>query len=178
MRALVVYESMFGNTHIIAEAIAAGLRDQFQVDVVSVDDATPSLLASADLLVVGGPTHAHGMTSEASRKNAVGMAEKHPELPHLDPAATDGGLRDWFHQLPAGEGRRAVAFDTRFHAAEMLTGAASHGIARRLRKHGYVLVDEPMSFFVDKATHLVPGEAGRATAWGASLAAAVAAPAR
>ena len=58
----------------------------------------------------------------------------------------------------------------------MLTGRASKGIARRLEDHGYELVVKAESFFVDKHNHLLPGEAERATAWGASLVARV--PAR
>jgi hypothetical protein len=60
MRALVVYESMYGNTHAIACAIAAGLRATHEVTLVPVSAATPELPAEADLLIVGGPTHMHG----------------------------------------------------------------------------------------------------------------------
>ena len=62
MHTLVVYESMFGNTHKIADGIAAGLRPTGEVRVVPVHEATDELVAWADLVVVGGPTHIHGMT--------------------------------------------------------------------------------------------------------------------
>jgi flavodoxin len=59
MRALVVYESMYGNTHAVAVSIAAGLSTTHDVTLVPVTRATPELVAAADLLVAGGPTHLH-----------------------------------------------------------------------------------------------------------------------
>ncbi|WP_410659260.1 flavodoxin family protein [Amycolatopsis sp. lyj-112] len=54
MRAMVVYESMFGNTEQVAKAVADGLAPNAEVDVVNIDDV--GSVAEADLLVVGGPT--------------------------------------------------------------------------------------------------------------------------
>lgn len=68
MRAVVVYESMYGNTHLIADAIAAGLSARFEVRVVPVSEAGADVLEGADLVVVGGPTHGHGMSRAVSRK--------------------------------------------------------------------------------------------------------------
>jgi hypothetical protein len=172
MRALVVYESMYGNTHAVAEAIAEGLRGAFDVAVFPVDTATSDKLAAADLLVVGGPTHAHGMSSKQSRKGAVGALDKTPDLA-LDPDAMGEGLRDWFHELTPMSGRAAAAFDTRFEMNPVLTGRASKGIARRLKHHGYRLVVEPESFFVEKDSTLVAHELERATEWARDLAASV-----
>ena len=177
MRALVVYESMFGNTHVIADHIATGLRTQLETTVVGVHDATVELVESADLVVVGGPTHVHGMTSQRSRDGAVDMAAKDSDL-HLDPDAEGPGLRDWFDELREGQQGRAAAFDTRVHATTLVTGQASKGIAKRLRRHGFDLLVEPESFFVDKSNHLEPDEADRAEAWGRSLAETLVQPAR
>jgi len=55
MRALVVYESMYGNTRVVAGEIADGLRVGYEVTVVPVAEATAELVAGADLLVAGGP---------------------------------------------------------------------------------------------------------------------------
>jgi flavodoxin len=66
MRAVVVYESMYGNTHQVAEAIGAGLGGAFEVSVVPVSKAGPAVLADADLVVVGGPTHLHAMSRAAT----------------------------------------------------------------------------------------------------------------
>jgi hypothetical protein len=169
MRAVVVYESMFGNTHVIADHIADGLRSALDTTTVPVHEATEELIGSVDLLVVGGPTHVHGMSSERSRSGAVDMADKDDEL-HLDPDAEGPGLRDWFDELPDGRHGNAAAFDTRVHASTFVTGQASKGIAKRLHRHGFDTIVEPESFFVDKQNHLEPEEAERATAWGRALA--------
>src|SRR5271165_1319565 len=69
MRALIVYESLYGNTHIIANSIAEGLRDKAcDVEVVPVTRAAAEMARDTDLLIVGGPTHMHGMTSGSSRR--------------------------------------------------------------------------------------------------------------
>ena len=52
MRALVVYESMFGNTKAVAEAVATGVSSQMSVDVVEVGHASPVVDQYVDLLVV------------------------------------------------------------------------------------------------------------------------------
>jgi Flavodoxin len=174
MRAVVVYESMYGNTHSVADHIAEGLRTRYEVDVVPVGEAGPELLTGCDLLVCGGPTHIHGMSSDRSRAAAADAAYKPASGLLLDPEASGPGLRDWFQEVPDGDGTTAAAFDTRVDAPAPLTGRASRGIARRLRDHGFRLVIGPESFLVDKRNHLLAGEEERATAWGASLANAAA----
>ena len=171
MRALIVYESMFGNTHAVAQHIAEGIETVFAATVVSVHDATPTLTTGATLVVVGGPTHVHGMSSTRSRAGAEDMAAKDADL-DLDPDAFGEGLRDWFEDLAddAGAGHLAAAFDTRVRASTLLTGQASKGIAKRLRAHHFDLAADGQSFFVDKSNHLEDGEARRATAWGHTVA--------
>jgi len=172
MRAVVVYESMFGNTHVVADRIAAGLRATHDVTVVAVDGATPDVLDRVDLLIVGGPTHIHGLSSHKSRASAVKMAAKPESDLELDPDAEGEGLREWFHHLPKLGAVRAAAFDTRIGSvAPAMSGRASKGIARRLRHHGLELAAEPESFLIDEDNHMVGGEDERAVAWGASLAA-------
>ena len=165
MSALVVYESVYGNTKEVAEAIASGLND---ARVVSVHEVT-SQVTNADLLVVGGPTHAHGLTSKRSRTTAVESA--HGDV--LPDATDEPGLRDWLADLPVVANAQAAAFDTRAHGPQVLTGTASHGIARRLRRHGYRLL-ESESFLVEAPEGpLAPGELERARHWGARLAKAL-----
>jgi len=171
MKAVVVYESMYGNTHLIADAIAEGLRPHGDVVVVPVDHADGTLVADADLVVVGGPTHAHGMSHESTRKAAAEAAGKPGADLELDPDAEGPGLRDWFESL-AGV-TKAAAFDTRVDVPAAFGGRASKGIARRLRHQGAKLVADPESFFVTKQTHLEPHEADRAREWGAGLAVAL-----
>jgi hypothetical protein len=173
MRALIVYESMYGNTHVIAEHLAEGLRSQFDVEVVPVDGATPAKVAAVDLLVVGGPTHIHTMSSEKSRVAAKEAAAKPGSDLALDAGAEGEGLRDWFHGLPQVRSVAAAAFDTRLDATAILTGRASKAIEKRLVRHGYDLVADPESFLVDKQNHLIEGEADRALHWAKELAASV-----
>ena len=169
MRAVIVYESMYGNTHVVADAIGAGLRTAFDVSVVPAAQASPEVLADADLVVVGGPTHAHGMSRAATRKAAAEAAEKPGSPLRLEPDALSPGLRDWLDSL----GRypvRAAAFDTRIHGPAALTGRASKGATRMLRAHGFDVVARPESFLVTKENRLEPQETGRAREWGAKLA--------
>lgn len=167
MRAVVVYESMFGNTHLVADRVAQGLRGSYDVEVLPVGEAIGRILDDVDLLVVGGPTHIHGVSSATSRRSAGEQAEQDDDL-DLEPDAEGPGLRDWFDGLPRQTGR-AAAFDTRVEGPPMLTGRASKGIARRLMRHGFELVCEPESFLVDKHNHLLPGEGDRAHDWAARL---------
>lgn len=169
MHALVVYESIYGNTHMIAERIADGLRPHADVRVVAVGDATEEVTGWADLLVVGGPTHGHGMTRSNSRKGARQAAAKPGTELTLDPAADGPGIRDWIGSIHGPRGKRAAAFDTRLDAPALLTGRASSGIARELRRQGITLLKDPESFRVDRHNRLVKGELDRATAWGARL---------
>lgn len=185
MKVAVVYESLFGNTHEIAEAVAAGVSDAqpaAQVELVRVAEADAERVAQADLLVVGGPTHMRGMTTGFSRKMGVSAeGKKEPAERHeLEPDAEGPGIRDWIHRLPkpAGGPPSAAAFDTRVDAR--LAGGAAGGIARRLRSHGYAVVSEPEGFVVEGEGKgpLRAGELDRARAWGASLVPAAVVPTR
>ena len=165
MKAAVVYESWFGNTKQIAEVIATELRRDGEVALLSVDDPPPPL-DELDLLVVGAPTHIHGLSSAMSRKSAV-------EQGH-DPGPPGVGVRGWLKELPEVQGRRAAAFDTRIEKPVVLVGSAARGIAKRLRRHGFELVVPPMSFFVlDAEGPLKDGDLERAREWARELVAAV-----
>jgi hypothetical protein len=168
MRALVVYESMYGNTRAIAVNIAAGLGARHEVTVVPVTQATPELVAAADLVVAGGPTHMHRMSTAASRRMAAEAADKEGSGLVMDPDAASAGMRGWLSGIGARHGI-AVAFDTRLHGIPLLTGRASRGISAQLESHGYRLLTDPESFLVSKQGTLLEGEAERAIAWGALL---------
>jgi len=170
MRALVVYESMYGNTHVVAGNIADGLRGTYEVTLVPVAAATADLIAQADLLVVGAPTHMHGLSTASSRQTARKAAAKPESGLTLDPDAGGLALRDWLSDLADGHAL-AAAFDTRLAGVPVLTGRASRGIGRLLRRRGYRLVAPPESFVVTKVNTLVDGEASRARQWGEALAA-------
>lgn len=168
MRALVVYESMYGNTHVVAGNIADGLRATHEVILVRVAEATKELVASADLLVVGAPTHMHGLPRAATRRMAADTASKNPADQWLDPAILGPGVREWLVGLGDGHGL-AAAFDTRLNGVPLFTGRASRIIGRQLKRHGYRLVVAPESFVVGQQNTLLEGEALRARRWGASV---------
>jgi hypothetical protein len=170
MRAVVVYESMYGNTHAIASAIGDGLRGRFEVDVVPVAGADADVIGTADLIVVGGPTHVHSISRDSTRHQAVEDAHKPGRDLDLDADAEGPGLRDWIPDLPTGPSRFA-AFDTRVDVAAVLSGRASKAISKRLRHRGLDEVVPPESFLVTKDNDLVPGEIERARAWAERLAA-------
>jgi hypothetical protein len=169
MRALVVYESMFGNTRAIAEAIAGALGQRAEVELVPVGQATPQLVAWAELVVVGAPTHVHGLSSTTSRRNAADRVVQPGNTLRLEPEAEAIGIREWLAGLPAGAGKAAVAFDTRIKAPAIITGRASNNIARALHSHGFRLATEPESFLVTSQNELVEGELDRAREWADQL---------
>ncbi|MEZ3159871.1 flavodoxin domain-containing protein [Microbacterium sp. BWT-B31] len=159
MKSLVVYESMFGNTHDIAEAIAIGLADTGDVDILDVSNA-PTDLAGVDLLVVGGPTHAFSMSRENSRSEAVSKGA-------TDASTT--GIREWLDALPAqGPHPPLATFDT--HAKQRwIPGSAAKAAAKEAKHHGLRAVASE-SFYVEGTEGpLAEGELERATAWGRSL---------
>ncbi|MGN6637255.1 MAG: flavodoxin family protein [Oryzihumus sp.] len=182
MEAVIIYESLFGNTRAVAEAIAEGVRHADQharVRLVRAGEAEVADSAAVDLLIVGGPTHVLRMSSERTRQSGLAGEEKKAESQgqHLDlePGAEGPGLREWFASLAkVGAGHRAAAFDTRM--GSHLAGGAAHGIARKLRHHGYEMVAPPQGFVVEGTEGpLSKGERARAQARGAAQ---VPAPAR
>ncbi len=168
MNTLVVYESIFGNTRAIAEAIGEGLRSAAgaRVEVVEVGSAPPG--DAYDLVVVGGPIHAWGMSSPMTRAGAVDEARRASK----EPVSTGIGVREWLAKLaPVSADHHAAAFDTRMDTRWFPVGSAAKGEARALASAGYHLLAPPEHFLVeDKEGPLVAGELERARAWGARLA--------
>jgi hypothetical protein len=171
VKALVVYESMFDNTRTVALAIAEGIAGHMAVEAVEVGEAPAMLPADVSLLVVGAPTHAHGMTTPSSRADATRRAG--------DRVVSRGvGLREWLDGLrPVAEPPAVAAFDTRIKGPELLWGSAAKGATKRLRALGFRQAQPPQSFHVEGPSgppfdRIGEGEIGRARAWGAALAAA------
>jgi flavodoxin len=154
---------MFGNTEKIASAIAEGLGDGATVDVITPDELSNADLRGIDLLVVGAPTHGHGVPRRETREQAKDMTGYVGRDPRV-------GVREFLEELPDGAGTLAAAFDTRMPQPMFLTGSAAKGIHRRLLKHGYEIASEPASFIVEHADGpLREGELERAKRWGQSL---------
>lgn len=153
MFALVVYDSLYGNTDAIAHAIGEGLGGGARVGVMNYRDVSPRDVERADILVVGCPTHAFRPTPE---------------------------IVAFIDALPPLAGKSVAAFDTRIAAADApavlrwimsFAGYAADVIARKLREKGGAVSGEPDGFIVmGKEGPLKSGEAERAAAWARSIA--------
>ena len=160
-RAVVLYESLFGNTEMVAKAIADGLGRSGEVTLAHFGDM-PGDGGEADLIVLGGPTHAWGMTKPQSRRQ--------PRSQNYE-----AGVREWLEAAPPGRGKPAAAFDTRFDKPRWMTGSAAIRIGRELERLGYRMMRPPESFFVLRTGGpLKEGEQERAKRWGSELAEAFA----
>lgn len=167
MKALVVYESMFGNTEAIAREVASGLEyGGATVTVCPIGSADPTDLADYDVIVAGSPTHAFSMPRPLTRADAVKNG--------AEPTSESVGLREWIEHLDPAIGARPTfaVFDTRRDIrARHLAGSAARSATRALRRRHRVLADVPASFYVAGTSGpLLPGEAVRARAWGSRLA--------
>jgi hypothetical protein len=169
MRALVVFESMFGNTQIVARAVADGLSSCMAVDVVEVGAAPTVIDNDVELLVVGGPTHAFGMSRPATREGAAKQAAQ-------GVVSTGIGLREWLAAVQGGSASvAAAAFDTRFKKPRWLVGSAGRAVEKRLRGLGFRVVTQTQSFYVGGTPGpLLDGEPERALRWGERLGSEVA----
>jgi flavodoxin len=156
MQALVVYESVWGNTAAIARAVAEGLGDGARA--CATDEVTADTLADADLIVAGAPVFGFGLPTDRMR------ASIEPGTPGAD--LSHPSLRSWLDGLPVGQGRSA-AFETRLWWSPM---GATVTIEKALKAHGYPPVAKAARFVV-RGTEgpLRDGELDRATAWGRTL---------
>jgi flavodoxin len=163
MKALVMYESMFGNTEAIARAVADGMAGLFEVTVADVRTMPRAL--GMDVIVVGGPTHAFGMSRPSTRQDAIRQgAQREP--------VADVGLREWLDCSPQLTGIAAAAFDTKVD--KPLVGSAGQKADRRLRRLGCRVLVPAESFHVAGTPGpLVEGERERARRWGETVAAAI-----
>ncbi|WP_029291345.1 flavodoxin domain-containing protein [Cellulomonas sp. HZM] len=163
MAALLVFESMYGSTAAIAEAVASGLADvRVATTVCEVGlAAAPRFHDRPALLVVGAPTHQRGLPSARTRE----MARE--DATTVSPGE---GVREWLDELVGRvEGQHVAVFDT--SVSSRFAGSAASAISKRLTRAGGRLVVPPESFFVGGRTSgLLPDELERARSWGHSLA--------
>lgn len=164
MRAVVVYESLWGNTAAIARAIAEGIGEAARV--VPTEGATDEMLTGADLVVAGSPLLGFALPTETMRRT-IGTDPKHRDHPaDLDHPS----MRSWLEGLPAGSAGYAT-FETRIWWSP---GSAAKRIAKMLARAGYRQVAPPEKFLVTGTYGpLKEGELERARAWGEQLARAV-----
>lgn len=164
MKAIVVYESMWGNTAAVARAIAEGIGPEARA--VSTGEATPSLVSDAELIVAGAPVIGFRLSNEEARRNIAiseGRAPTPPDLSHPS-------MRSWLDTLPHGHGK-AAAFETRIWWSP---GGSTGAIERGLQQAGYAPIAKAQRFVVqDKYGPLRDGELEHARQWGAELAKAI-----
>ena len=155
MKALVVYDSVFGNTEKVAGAIANTLGSHVNVEMLQANEADPAQLSEFDILVVGSPTRGFRPTEAVTEllKRIRSQALKKT---------------------------RVAAFDTRFEADEIDSrglrfliktgGYAAKRIAAQLQKAGGKAVAPPEGFYVeDTEGPLKAGELDRAAEWATSI---------
>jgi flavodoxin len=155
MATLVVFDSFYGNTEIVARALAEVLAAAGPVRTLRVSEVEPGHLEGLALLVVGSPTRAFRPSPD---------------------------IQAWLATLPSGrlQGVRVAAFDTRIdvdeignHLLRLLVrwfGYAAAPIERRLVRAGGTLAGPAEGFVVqDKTGPLRPRETDRARAWARSL---------
>ena len=152
MKAMVVYDSVFGNTEKVAQAIGQALGSTEDVQVVRVSDTKPEQLVGLTSLIVGSPTRQFSPTGATT-----GFLKSIPK-----------------HGL---KGVKVAAFDTRFTESAIekvrilaffvkIFGYAAKPIADRLQKKGGELVVPPEGFYVgDTEGPLLEGELERAADW-------------
>jgi flavodoxin len=141
MKALILYDSVYGNTEKIARAVAEAITPSGEVKVLQVGEANPSELESTDLLIVGSPTHAGRPT----------------------PA-----VQDFLNKVPKlSQDINVAAFDTRITTKLVrVFGYAAGRIAGNLKKKGGTLIASPEGFLVTGTKGpLKEGELQRAAGW-------------
>jgi flavodoxin len=152
MKALIIYDSVFGNTEQIAKAIGSALGSPENTGIIRVSNVKPEQLTGLNLLIVGSPTRKFRPTPAITR-----FLKRIPK----------DGLK----------GVRVAAFDTRFTMSGIeesrilpffarLFGYAAEPISDRLQKKGGKLIIPPEGFFVeDVEGPLKEGELERSAEW-------------
>jgi hypothetical protein len=166
VKAIVIYESMFGDNRQVAEAITAGLEQAgVAAEAVEVGVAPRAVDAEVDLVIVGSPNHGWSMPREATRADAATKTD--------EPLVSQGiGVREWLAEASLRKGLRTAAYDTRgsHPKAVVKFDHASTSIDKGLIKLGGSRLLPAEHFLVaDMKGPLEPGEVERAQAWGATL---------
>ena len=151
MKVLIVYDSVFGNTEQIAQAISDSLGSKENVETLRVNDVKIEKITGLDLLIVGSPTRGFRPTKAITN--------------FLKRISTNGL-----------NGVKVAAFDTRFSLSSIESsvlrfivktgGYAAKSIANRLKKKGGDLIMPPEGFLVTgEEGPLKKGELERAADW-------------
>jgi hypothetical protein len=159
MKAIVVYESLWGNTAAIARSIAEGIGPD--AVALTTDEATGTAIQGADLIVAGAPLLGFSLPTQAMRDQiSADKSAPPPDLAHPS-------MRSWLETVPDGRGR-CCGFETRIWWSP---GSAAKKCSEGLRRHGYSAAGKDEKFIVTgKYGPLKDGELERARQWGAQLA--------
>lgn len=122
-RAIIVYDTKFGNTQKAANALAEGIKAQgVDVDCLQTNEVDTSKLGEYDLLALGGPTQAFGISKP---------------------------MKDFLEKLESAKlgGKKAFAFDTKMKSR--LAGSAGKGIEKKLQRLGMNIIMPHVSAIVN-----------------------------
>ncbi len=167
MKAVVVYESLWGNTAAVARAVAEGLGDGARA--LSTAEATPAALAGADLIVAGAPVLGFRLPTEDMRLSVLRTERRAPKPADL----SHPSLRAWLEELapPAGK-ERFAAFETGLWWSP---GGATKSIVEKMTAAGYAEQGKARRFVVrGRYGPMREGELEKARTWGVELARALA----
>ncbi|PVV83285.1 flavodoxin family protein [Dehalogenimonas alkenigignens] len=160
MKATVVYQSLWGNTALIAHAIAEGLGPDTKV--LSTFAAAPESLLEDDLLIIGSPVLGFSLPNDKMIESIRANFGKAPSPPDL----TQPSMRTWLGSLPPGK-QYFAAFETRVKGP---FGKATPAIYEIMQKLGYRPITDARQFIVTGTYGpLKDGEVERGCAWGTEL---------
>lgn len=124
-KAIVIYDSKFGNTEKIAKALSEGMKKEgLEVDCVRIDNVNIDRLGEYEILAIGAPTHAFGISKP--------MKEFLKKLQNINL-----------------QNKKALAFDTKMKSR--LAGSAAKGIEKRFKKLQMVII-KPYASAIVKGT--------------------------
>jgi flavodoxin len=151
MKALIIYDSVFGNTEKVAQSIGAALGPQGQVETLPVSQATMNQLLGLSVLIVGSPTRSFRPTPAIS-KFLKALPKNY--LAGINVAAFD--TRIWLNTIDSAAFRFLVDKG----------GYAANTMAKALTKKGGNLRVPPEGFLVTgEQGPLKEGELERAAEW-------------
>jgi hypothetical protein len=164
LKAIVVYESLWGNTAAVARAIAEGLGPEARA--LSTGEATAASISGADLVVAGAPVLGFKLPNEAMRQSV----RSNPGFRAPTPDLSNPSMRSWLDGLPAPTGAsltRCAAFET---GLRWSPGGATSSIIQGMERAGFACVGKGKRFVVKgKYGPLRGGELERARQWGTEL---------
>jgi flavodoxin I len=161
MKTMILYDSVYGNTEKIAQAIGNALGSPEEVRVIKVSEAQPDQFAGLNFLIVGAPTQRFRTTE---------------------------GMSNLLKAIPADslKGVKVAVFDTRLTQDEInktsvlaffvkLFGTHAYAakfLVNQLKRKGGKVAGSPEGFYVEGMKGpLVEGELERAVSWARKIAA-------